>query len=74
MIMETCVLYIVDFMHVLMYDAKLRIIQSYEQVLVPMGSDKRGPTICIIQWHLEYIFLQIQSHILCVRDRIYGTV
>jgi len=26
-------------MHVLMYDAKLRIIQSYEQVLVPMGSD-----------------------------------
>ena len=42
---QTCVLYIVDFMHVLIYDAKLRIIQSYEQVLVPMGSDKRGPTV-----------------------------
>ena len=42
---QTCVLYIVDFMQVLMYDAKLRIIQSYELVLVPMGSDKRGPTV-----------------------------
>jgi len=30
---QTCVLYIVDFMHVLMYDSKLWIIQSYEQVL-----------------------------------------
>jgi len=39
---QTCVLYIVDFTHVLMYDAKLRIIQSYEQVLVPMDW---GPTV-----------------------------
>ena len=45
MIKQTCVLYIVDFMHVIMYDAKLRIIESYEQVLIPMGSDKRGPTV-----------------------------
>jgi len=42
---QTCVLYIVDFMHVLMYGSKLRIIQSYEQVLGPMGSDKQGPTV-----------------------------
>ena len=51
---QTCVLYIVDFMHVLMYDAKLRIIQSYEQVLVPMGSDKRGPTVhlCPVEFRL----------------------
>jgi len=29
----------------LMADSKLRIIQSYEQGLVPMGSDKQGPTV-----------------------------
>ena len=43
-----------DFMHVLMYDSKLRIIQSYEQVLGPMGSDKRGPTV-----HASY-YIQIE--------------
>jgi len=32
-------------MHVTMYNLKLRIVQSYEQVLGPMGSDKRGPTV-----------------------------
>jgi len=46
---QTCVLYIVDLMHVLMYDSKLWIIQSYEQVLGPMGSDKRGPTVYVVR-------------------------
>jgi len=32
-------------MHGLMADSKLRIIQSYEQGLVPTGTDKRGPTV-----------------------------
>jgi len=35
-------------MHGLMADSKLRIIQSYEQGLVPTGSDKRGPTVHLI--------------------------
>jgi len=32
-------------MDALKHDLKLRIIQSYEQVLGLMGSDKRGPTV-----------------------------
>ena len=32
-------------MHVLMYDSKQQIIQSYEQILGPMGLDKRGPSV-----------------------------
>jgi len=41
-------------MHVLMYISKLQIIQSYEQVLGPMGSDKRGPTVLALHYNIHF--------------------
>ena len=44
-------------MHALMDDAKLRIIQSYEQGLAPAGSDKRGPTV--LYMHIRCLNISI---------------